>query len=73
MATASKPATAIIHETNNFGQHRLVVIKAGIPTKSEWLEKHELGLFKGYYFQNGIAPILPNVFRATATAHEVLA
>lgn len=71
---AASRATVLIHEleAGGSGRHRLIVIRGGIPATSEWCRVNDLGLFKGYFFQNGAMPILPEVFKATPTAHEVL-
>ncbi len=69
----SSEAKIIIHQLEqDTGRHRLLIIKAGIPTHSGWCKAHEFGQFGGYFFQNGIVESLPEVFRATAEACEVL-
>jgi hypothetical protein len=66
------PARQIIHETNPRRQHRLVILKGGIPVSSPWYESHEGGMFQGLHFYLGEACGLPSVFRAVAIDHEVL-
>lgn len=66
-------ATVLIHEFEaSTGRHRLIVIRNQAPQTSGWCKENEFGLFKGYYFQTGVVQSLPEVFRATADAHEVL-
>ena len=61
----------IIHERSETGQHRLVIIKAGVPVKSPWIEARNYGAFEGYNCQ--IAnDHFPPVFRVSPVDHEVL-
>lgn len=56
----------------NATQHRLVVLKNGIPAASPWWEARQVGKFQGVYFHVGAAGDLPSVFRASAVEHELL-
>jgi hypothetical protein len=67
-----KPASKLyVHEQSDT-QHRLVVLKSGIPAASPWYEARQVGKFQGCYFHVGAAGDLPPVFRASAVDHEVL-
>ena len=62
----------ILHERNEI-RHRLVIIKNGIPTHSPWCENHQVGLFNGVFFHvGGAGSAVPNVFRVSEVAAEVL-
>lgn len=68
----AKPATkSFLHEVTG-SQHRLVVLRNGIPTASPYYELRQVGKFQSMYFHTGAAGDLPAVFRATAVPHEVL-
>lgn len=61
----------LIHEVTT-AQHRLVILKQGVPTTSPWHEHRQVGLFGGYYFHVGALGNAPPVFRVTPTDHETL-
>lgn len=69
---SSKAATSILLETNGRRQHRLVIIRSGLPLRGPWCEAHQVGRVKGLYHHVGAAGDCPSVFRVTAVAHEVL-
>lgn len=67
-----KPVSkSYLHEVSA-GQHRLVMLRNGIPTPSPWYEARQVGKFQGLYFHVGAAGDLPPVFRATAVPCETL-
>jgi len=53
-------------------QHRLIIVKEGIPISSQWQEYRQVGKFHNIYFHVGAAGDLPSVFRASGVEHEVL-
>lgn len=62
----------IIHERTS-AQHRLIVVRDGIPQPSPWHENREVGLFRGYYFHVGAAgDTVPAVFTVRPVTHESL-
>ena len=67
----ARAAVQILHETTDT-QHRLVILKGGIPSRSPWYENRQVGKFQNNYFHVGAAGDLPEVFKATAVNHEVL-
>lgn len=65
---------SIIHERNSIGQHRLIVLRDGVPASSPWIASHEFGLFKGMFFHIGaLGEAVPGVFKVSAVTHEDLA
>lgn len=68
----AKATRQIVHEVNSANQHRLIILKNGIPTKSKWFEGREVGVFENLYFHVGAAGGMPPVFRVTAIQAEVL-
>jgi len=67
----AKITTQVLHE-KAIAQHRLVLLKNGIPSRSVWFENREVGKFQNLYFHVGAAGDLPEVFRAAMVAHEEL-
>lgn len=57
----------VIHESGSKCRHRLVLIGEGVHEKSPWFEFHEIGQFKGYFFNQGVegSPLPVGVFRVT--------
>jgi hypothetical protein len=68
------PSKQIVHERNaTLRTHRVVIINAGRPDASPWIDENCLGLYKGLYFnqREGVLPV--GVFRMTHMAYELLA
>ena len=68
----AKITTQVLHEKSP-AQHRLVLLKSGVPSRSPWFENRQVGKFQSFYFHVGAAGDLPEVFRATSVSHEELA
>lgn len=61
----------VIHEISPT-QHRLIIIKEGVPTHSPWKEFHQVGHFGPFYFHAGVLGDIPAVFRATPVSYEAI-
>lgn len=54
----------LLHEFNQKGQHRLVMVEEEGNKASRWFESHQIGWFEGMNFAGyGASPIKPGVFR----------
>lgn len=53
----------VLHEFNEKGQHRLVLVQEEGNETSGWYEHHAVGEFKGLLFCAGAWPLKPGVFR----------
>lgn len=65
---------SVVHECNQTAQHRIVIIRGGIPTASRWFEFREIavhGVYRALAYEYPGLPI--GVFRVSPVAHEVLA
>lgn len=58
-----KAKPQILHEFNDKGQHRLVLVGEEGNEVSSWFERHQTGEFKGFLFSAGSWPMQPGVFR----------
>ena len=68
-----KQANTIIHEHNGNAQHRIIIVRSGIPTSSPWFEHHQIAQFKGLLASYDTVDGLPvGVFKVSAVAHENL-
>lgn len=72
MSKASK--NSIIHEHDQMGNHRIVIMTDGKPTTSQWFSYKAIAHFKGLYaatdYFNGNLPA--GVFRVSAQKFETL-
>lgn len=64
---------SLIHEVNSAGQHRIVIIKEGVPKASPWAEHHAiavLGQYRATYKGNDALPT--GIFTVSSKDYEGL-
>jgi hypothetical protein len=65
--------TTIVQETNSIGQHRIIIIKDGVPSHSAWAEHYALAVFGRYRGSlSGNAAIPQGVFTVSLVDSESL-
>jgi hypothetical protein len=72
-APTNSSNNSVVHERNKLDQHRIVILRNGIPSASSWFEHHEMAVHHAYratlYGAHGL-PV--GIFKISAVAHEVL-
>lgn len=58
-----KAKAHVLHEFNEKGQHRIVLVGEEGNDVSGWAEQHAVGEFKGYLYSAGHYPLRHGVFR----------
>lgn len=67
-----KAKPQLLHEFNQKGQHRLVMVGEEGNETSRWFEHHEVGVFRELYFSAGSNPFGMGVFRRQGVEARVL-
>jgi len=70
MKASNSRTINLIHESNAAGQHRIVVIKGGVPNASRWYEHHTIAVHGKYRatlvgseaLPQGIFTVSPSIF-----------
>jgi hypothetical protein len=71
--SSKRSIISLIQEVNAIGQHRIVIVKEGIPSHSGWFEHHTIAVFGKYRGSlTGNAAFPQGIFTVTPVASEVL-
>lgn len=63
----------VIHEFNEKGQHRLILVQEDGNKISQWVERHATGQFEGLFFGGSANyPLMMGVFRQTMVEHRTV-
>ena len=64
--------TTLVHEATSAGQHRIVVLRDGIPKASPWFEHHQIAVHGKYRATLTGGNLPQGIFTVSSVSHEQL-